>query len=435
LAGRVVVFGQRRGKRVVVLGLDGTPYTLIKKLAQEGVMPHMSDLIGEGNFYQMDTTIPEISSVAWSSFMTGQNAGEHGIFGFTDIVPGTYKIRFPNFSDLKYPPIWKEIEKQKKKTVVINLPGTYPARPINGVLISGFVALRLEKASYPEKIIPFLKSMGYRIDVDTMKAREDKDFLIKDLKETLHLRKRAIHHFWDKEKWNLFIAVITGTDRLQHFLMDAFFDENHKYHQQFLDYYNLIDRQIIREIKQRCNNSSNLIILSDHGFTKIEQEVYLNRWLLEEGYIRFKKDNPESIEDMGEESKAFALDPGRIYINVKGKYPAGGVSGQEEYDELCDELKRKLYSLEYNGKKVVKDVFKRDEVYSGSYSQNSPDLIAVSNYGFDLKGTVKSPKIFGKTVLTGMHTQDDAFVLLPSDESFPEKPHISQLKEVILRLM
>lgn len=426
---------KRGRKRVVVLGLDGTPYTLITKLAQEGVMPNMNSLIEEGNFYQMDTTLPEISSVAWSSFMTGKNSGEHGIFGFTDLVPGTYKLRFPNFTDLKYPPLWKELEKQKKRTVVINLPGTYPAKPINGVLISGFVALRLEKASYPEKIIPFLKSMGYRIDVDTLKAREDKDFLIKDLKETLYLRKKAIQYFWDKEKWDLFIAVVTGSDRIQHFLMDAFFDKSHKYNQQFLDYYNLIDEQIIGVVKQRCDNSDKLIILSDHGFTKIEQEVYLNRWFLEEGYIRFKKDKPDSIEDIGKGSKAFVLDPGRIYVNLEGKYPQGCVSGQEEYDELCDELKKKLHSLEYNGKKVVRDVFSRDEIYSGPHSRNGPDLVVVSNYGFDLKGTVKSPEIFGKTVLTGMHTQDDAFVLLPSDESFPAKPHISQLKEVILESM
>ncbi|MCK4396363.1 alkaline phosphatase family protein [candidate division WOR-3 bacterium] len=429
------MFRLGKRKRIVVIGLDGSPYTLIKKLAEENVMPNLNALIKDGNFYQMDTTIPEISSVAWSTFMTGKNSGEHGIFGFTDLTPFSYKLRFPNSSDLKYPPVWSELEKTGKRTVVINLPSTYPAKPICGILIAGFVALHIEKASYPERIIPFLKSIGYRIDVDTLKGREDKDFLIKDLFDILQIRKKAIAHFWDKEQWDLFIGVITGTDRIQHFLIDAFFDSSHKLHQSFLDYYNHIDNEIIKEIKVKIDDSMKLIILSDHGFTKIEKEVYLNRWLLEEDYIRFKNDKPESVEDIEKGSRAFVMDPGRIYINLKGKYPFGVVSPGGEYNELIDELIEKLQSIECNGKKIIKRIFKREEIYSGPYTKSGPDLVALSNYGFDLKGSVKAKEVFGNSFLTGMHTQDDAFVILPDEVKVDGKPHISQLKDIILGLI
>ena len=426
----------RRGKnRVIVLGLDGSPYTVVKKLVADDVMPNFAFLTNEGNFYQMDTTIPEISSVAWSSFMTGKNPGEHGIYGFTNLVPSSYKLRFPNFFDLKASPIWKDLEKLGKRTVVINLPSTYPAKPINGILIAGFVALRLESATYPEKIIPVLRSMGYRIDVDTLKGREDKNFLIKDLFETLRIRKQAIEYFWNKERWDLFIAVVTGTDRLQHFLMDAFFDNTHKYHQSFLDYYHLIDEEIIRWIRKRLDDRTKFIMLSDHGFTEIEKEVYLNRWLFEKGYLKFKDKAPETIEDIAEGSKVFVLDPGRFYINLKGVYPMGTISKGDEYENLVEELMDKIKQIEYRGKKVVKSIFRKEEVYNGPYLGDAPDIIAVSNYGFDLKGSVKSTEIFGNTILQGMHTQDDAFLLLPADVTLPDKPHIVQLRDVIFRLM
>ena len=421
--------------RVVVVGLDGSPYSVVKKLAEEGVMPNFATIMKEGNLCQMDTSIPEISSVAWSTFMTGANPGGHAIFGFTDLMPFSYKLRFPNFSDLKAVPIWKDLETIGKRTVVINLPSTYPAKPINGVLIAGFVALRLESATYPEGIIPVLRSMGYRIDVDTLKGREDKDFLIKDLFETLRIRRQAIEYFWRKEKWDLFITVITGTDRLQHFLMDSFFDASHKYHQSFLDYYHLVDEEIIKNVRERLDNATKLILLSDHGFTKIEKEVYLNRWLFEEGYLRFKNENPESVEDIGERSKVFVLDPGRFYINLKGKYPLGSVAQGEEYDELVEELIERLQGVEFNGKKVIKKVFRKEEIYSGLYIEQGPDLIALSNYGFDLKGNVKSKKVFGNSVLTGMHTQDDAFVLLPAEIRLKGRPNIIQLKDVMLELI
>lgn len=430
------MFGRRSARpRVAVLGLDGTPYSLIKKLTSDGVMPSLAKVIEESNFYQMDTAIPEISSVAWSTFMTGKNPGEHGIFGFTDLDAHSYRMRFPTFSDLKMPPLWKELEKSKKRTVVINLPSTYPAQAINGVLVSGFVALRLEKASYPESIIPTLKEMNYRIDVDTMKARESKDFLLKDLEETLKVRKEAVDHFWQKEEWDLFVAVVTGTDRLQHFLMDAAFDENHEYHQRFLDYYALVDEVMIGGMRDRFEKGMQFIILSDHGFTPIEKEVYLNRWIVENGYLKFSKDEPESIEDIAEGSRVFVMDPGRLYVNLKGKYPLGEVSGEEERTALCDEITEKLMALEHNGKKVMKKVYRREELYSGPYAEQGPDLVAQSHYGFDLKGSVKSNEVFGTSFLSGMHTQDDAFLVLPSSRKIEDKPHISQLYDIIVGML
>ena len=59
--------------RIVLVGLDGMPYHLIDELAQQGTMPAMKALIDQGIFRQMTSSIPEISSVAWSSIITGTN--------------------------------------------------------------------------------------------------------------------------------------------------------------------------------------------------------------------------------------------------------------------------------------------------------------------------------------------------------------------------
>jgi len=132
--------------RIVIIGLDGMPYHLIKNLAEGGTMPNMKALIDEGIFKQMASSIPEVSSVAWSSVITGKNPGEHGVYGFTDLMPGSYSMFFPNFNSLKAPPFWER--EDSGKSVIINVPTTYPARELNGILISGFVALKLERATY-----------------------------------------------------------------------------------------------------------------------------------------------------------------------------------------------------------------------------------------------------------------------------------------------
>ena len=397
--------------RVVIIGLDGTPYSLLKDLIKRGKIPNLAGIMSQGHFGPMKVSLPEVSSVSWSSFMTGTNSGEHGIYGFMDVKPGTYELYFPNFRDLKVPTLFDELGDQNKKSVVINLPSSYPAREIPGILISGFVAIDLKKAVYPPSLLPKLEESSYQIDVDVSKAKDDPDFLIKNLHSTLEAREKVAQYLWKDSDWDLFMLVITGTDRLHHFLFDAYEDENHPYHQAFLEYYQKVDK-VIAHFHDLTSNlkppTPHFLLLSDHGFTKIKSEVYVNRWLVENGYLRFKKEKPESLADIDKGSKAFALDPSRIYINLKDKYPQGEVA-QKDYYTLRQELKESLLDLKLDGQLVLQDVFFKEELYSGPYLNMGPDLILLSHGGFDLKGSVQKEAIFGRSKLQGMHTYDDAF--------------------------
>ena len=71
-----------RGKRVVVLGLDGFDPVLGEQLMNEGRLPNLQRLREIGGYRRLGTTIPPQSPVAWASFITGCNPGVHGIFDF-----------------------------------------------------------------------------------------------------------------------------------------------------------------------------------------------------------------------------------------------------------------------------------------------------------------------------------------------------------------
>jgi len=228
--------------RMVIIGLDGMPYRLIKDLAESGVMSNTRTIIENGVFSQMESSIPDISSVAWSSIITGTNPGQHGIFGFTDVPERTYRLSFPNFSDLKTLPFWDHAG--NGRAIVINVPFTYPARSLDGVLIAGFVALDLKRATYPTSLIPKLNDMGYQIDVDSSKAHQSLDLFLKDLDKTLKARIATYRYLWDEENWQTFMLVFTGTDRLAHFLWNAYEDKSHKYHSAFLDHLHQIDEAV-----------------------------------------------------------------------------------------------------------------------------------------------------------------------------------------------
>jgi predicted AlkP superfamily phosphohydrolase/phosphomutase len=430
----MALFGRKKHKTLVI-GLDGVPYPLLRDLAANGTMPNVARLIELGHLSKMKVTLPEISAVSWPSFMTGVNPGTHGIFGFLDPKPGSYDVRFPNFKDLKAPTFWEKMGERKKTSIVINQPSTYPAREIPGILVSGFVALSLKKSVYPARVLGDLEGIDYEIDIDTRRAREDHDYLIRDLDATLRGRLKAVDLFWTKEDWDYFQVVVTGTDRLHHYLWAAYDCADHKHHQAFLDYYGKVDVFIgemyarFNEVSGRGEEGEGFFMLSDHGFCGIEQEVRIANWLRENGFLTFEKENPESLEDIAESSRAFVIDPGRIYLNRKGRFPKGSVD-EASARSIMDEIRAGLSELCHEGRPVIEHVFERDEIYSGPETPKAPDLVPVGHHGFDLKGTIKEADLFGRTNLTGMHTWDEAFFW--SVKEAPSDLNITQLAGIIM---
>ncbi len=423
---------RRSKKRVVVIGLDGVPCSLLRDFCLQGIMPQTAELLKKGHLCSMKASLPEISAVSWTDFMTGTNSGQHGIFGFTDLKPATYEMRFPSFNDVRVSTLWDELGQRGKKSVIINQPATYPARPLRGFMISGFVALELAKAVYPPAEIRRLEKIGYVIDVDTASARANHEVLWTDLKKTLHSRQKAWELYW-AEDWDYFELVITGTDRLHHYMWKAGFDPQHPRHEAFLDYYRRLDEfigQIASAFSTLTGSLDHLFLLSDHGFCELKKEVYLNAWLREQGWLSFSTPEPKSLNDISSSSLAFALDPNRIYLHLKGKFPQGKLDLKER-ERWREEIRQGLLELTYSGQKVIREVLRAEEVYTGPWVEHGPDLIALSHHGFDLKGSIKKKDVFLDSDLEGMHTHDNAFFWTAAEP--PADLKISDCRSIILK--
>jgi predicted AlkP superfamily phosphohydrolase/phosphomutase len=399
--------------RVAVIGLDGVGTPLIEALTDAGVMPRMAELRRAGTLARMTSSIPTISSVSWSGFMTGTNPGRHGIYGFTDVKRDSYAVYFPNYRHVQGATIWDVLGAAGKRSIVLNIPNTYPAKDIQGVLVSGFVAVNIERAVTPATVLPLLKSQGYKIDVDYVNANERPDAFFKDLADTLAARRRTLAHFLREEDWDCFIGVITETDRLHHYFWSAYADPASPLHQRFLDFYADVDKAI-GELIDAMPDGTPLFVLADHGHTLIESEFYPNVWLREQGLLQFKTPTPKSVADLDPSSKAFILDPGRIYLNLKGRFANGVVGSGAEAKDLLARIAEGLSAIEYPGQAVagerhpVKQVFRRDEIYKGPLLDQAPDAVLHFHNGFDIKGAVARDELFGRSALTGMHTYDDS---------------------------
>ena len=145
------------------------------------------------------------------------------------------------------------------------------------------------------------------------------------------------------EPWELFVAVVTGTDRINHFFYDAADDPTNPYHREFIDYYRTVDLFISRFV-ERIGSTTRLILLSDHGFTKLKRHVQLNYLLKSLGYLSYSSGNPKKLEEIDPRFKAFAMEPSRIYLNTRDRFEKGILS-HFEADELRLRLKNDLLSL------------------------------------------------------------------------------------------
>ena len=393
--------------KIFVLGIDGMPYSLMQSEYIKSLMPNLSDLCIRCNLHKMNSVFPVISSVAWTSFATGSNPGEHGIFGFADRKHDPFKIMIPTSTNRKKPPIWSQLPQDKKK-IVINVPLTYPPEPLNGYMVSCFLCTDIQKSTYPNDYYKHLMDMDYIIDVDAWLARENKTEFLQQLALAMDKRFQLAFELLN-EDWDYFHLHIMETDRLMHFFFEYLVEMKSDAISELIEnFLRKLDQWVDRLIGT-IQNESAVIILSDHGFCKIKSEVKINLWLEQRGLLSFG--NSRKLEDHHENATCYSLVPGRIYLNLEGREKNGSVK-QNEYFTVRDMVKTKLLEFRYpdSGEQIIDKVIFREEIYSGDYVENAPDIIAHPKNGYDLKASLDGNQIFTRSALTGMHTYEDAMI-------------------------
>jgi predicted AlkP superfamily phosphohydrolase/phosphomutase len=411
---------EKKNIKIFILALDGTPFSFLQKMMGEGKMPNFAALAKQHSFKRMNSVQPPVSSVAWASFLTGEKPQTHGILSFTERNPATMDWYTPNAGHLKCKTIVEKLSDLDKRVFIMNVPATYPPKPINGISICGFLGDDILKGTYPEEQGAFLQKEGYRIDADTSLAKTDFPAFLNDLKSVLEKRIEMMWHYFEQEEWDFFMTHIMETDRLHHFTWEFMESGNPHFVDLYDRFYGRLDK-LIGEVVKRIDDQTALMLLSDHGFTTLKKEVYLNNWLWQNDYLRFTKPVPQNLNDIHPESKAYALYPGRIFINLKGREKNGCVATGQEYESLRLEIKHKLFELiePVSSEKIIKNVFYGEELYNSpaniDLNNNTfadyADIIAIAHDGYDLKGQLWNKELFSKTVFNGMHTFDDAFVL------------------------
>ena len=228
-------------------------------------------------------------------------------------------------------------------------------------------------------------------------GRMDEKTFMEDLYKAFDDRAQVILNRIDARKWDVLVGVIESTDRVQH-MMWRLMDAKHPMYDAALaaKYGDSIERiyrradQFVAEVLDHLEPGTQLMIVSDHGFHSWRKSVNLNTWLVQQGYMVLRGQQPgeKKLDDLfgggGEfwenvdwsQTRAYAMGLGQVYFNLRGREGHGIVSPGAEAKQLADELSARLLTLQDpdDGAKIVRAVYKRDDVYSGEFIGNAAEL-------------------------------------------------------------
>ena len=422
--------------KVLIVGLDGVPLSLIEAWATEGRLPTFRRLMEEGTVGKLRSTIPPTSGPSWSTFMTGKNPGKTGIYDFLYRREGTYVFPPVNASQRDGIALWRLLSNRGRKVGVVNVPISYPVEEVNGYMISGWMTpYSAQDFCYPADLWRELKDqIGYYTIYPTETFAESRrDSFFQACDELLDLRSRTVSYLMDRYPTDLFMVVLFDTDRVLHQLWH-YLDPGHPWRHPgdgtdksgpVVRYFQRVDEKLA-EIVARADEDTVVIILSDHGMGPAHNFIVLNNWLLQVGLLQLKRDpfrlfkrwlfdagftlrNVHRIADRiglarhaeykglysmdylmklvflsfldvdWSRSKAYSFGRhlGSIYLNVRGREPEGIVEPGREYEEVREEIMHLARDFvdSRTGEPLIGEILKREDVYQGPYLDRAPDLI------------------------------------------------------------
>ena len=464
---------------LVVLGWDAATWDLASRWLAEGKLPHLARLMERGTSGTIRSTALPVSPAAWSTIITGQNPGRHGVFDWFARKPGSYQVEYVHTGQIKARPVWEYFNRGGRRIGVFNLPMLYPAVPLDGFMFSGLAApdAHADGFAYPSELIAELeRAIGPFRHAETAIYRYgDERAYLDDMLALLDYQRRALLYLIEHHPCDAYLLVLMQIDHAQHkfwrYLSPDYPGYDPRRDGEFADAIEQVYRTmdaLLGDLVIALGEEVNYIVLSDHGGGPVHGIMYINRWLHEIGMLHLH-DDPRTrlklwlartdligrayrlvsrlglgwvanlvskparnkvvssflgFEDIDwSRTRAYARGAfGQIFINLEGREPQGIVKPGDEYRQVVTELVEALRALPHpdTGAPLIDVIHLREEIFSGPYMEQAADIVfSIQGYLYQasVKMGLESESILGKSEYqdSGGHRPEGILVMAGPD--------------------
>jgi len=383
--------------KILILGFDGASPKLIDEWIDE--LPVLRAFRKQGVLGQTIPPIPAQTPVAWTTFMTGKNPGNHGIFSFAMREHGMYKRKIIGPEMVKSRTLPQILRAAGKRVATINIPMD-DLQEVRGLVIPGFLSRSegIPPSSIKEKIKRKFKidKLQGDLGIETLdRVEAEPDVFFEKVNEITDEMAEVCLYLLQREEWDFFMPVFMGLDRIQHFFWKNIdrshprYEEN-RYSESVKSFYAKVDK-VAGRFLESVDEDTLVMVVSDHGFCPVHTEVVVNNYLEEQGFLKRRSERIDM-----EESRAISYGYGDIWLNVKGRELKGIINPNEEYETTRNEIIEYLKTITIDGEKPFKDIRRREELWWGPYVNEAPDLTIIFNVGYQ---AARRPEITDKNKL------------------------------------
>lgn len=313
-------------EKLLLIGIDGADYEIMKKLFEQNKLKNLKSISDKGTFSRLMSTIPPLSPAAWTSIFTGVPPHKHGIWGFLKQKKGEYFYKPVTSRDRKVKAIWNLLSEKNKKSIIVNIPFSYPPERINGIMITGLGSPGKDSNFvYPPSLKEFILENFPHFDVDLKEGKLEQGANIYELeKDIVKTEKAHVELFLrllDENEWDFSAIVLRSLDVIQHFAFD-----NKKFVEK---HYERVDK-LVGDILEYIDENVKIVVVSDHGFRRVSRRFYVNNWLEKEGYLQVRSGTKNLL-------LKFGIDAERIRSIMK-KLGMEGIVRKIEYSRFTKQL-------------------------------------------------------------------------------------------------
>lgn len=227
---------------------------------------------------------------------------------------------------------------------------------------------------------PFL-TLGWPQDTTALEEQciTDEQFL--DLCESIFaIRKGVWAYHLERFHEGILASIFDSLDRVQHMFWRDRPDIVDDWYVKLDGFVGSVEQHLAKQ----GNGQAKVFILSDHGFSNFDHRVHLNRWLVDRGYLVSKTEvELGKLQDVEwSQSQAYAVGLNSLYLNLAGREGQGSVQ-QDQQETLLEKLRGELQSWQGpDGHSVIRQVWRRDEVFTGAFAEYGPDLVIGYSPGY-----------------------------------------------------